>query len=66
MQNWVAPNWSWLARLLPFIEMDSLYRSMNIPTNNIGDRTGSPSTRDLMATQVEMFLCSSDPDSSSE
>jgi prepilin-type N-terminal cleavage/methylation domain-containing protein len=62
-QNWVSPNWSWLARILPYVEMDSLYRSMNIPINILGDTTGNPSTRSLMGTQVKMFLCPSDPDS---
>src|SRR5688572_20396219 len=61
--NWISPNWSWLARALPYIEQDALYRNAKIPTNALGDTTGTPSTRDLCATQVKTFLCPTDPDS---
>ncbi len=61
--NWVSPNWSWLARTLPYVEMDALYRNAKIPTNSLGDTTGNPSTRSLCATQIPVFLCRSDPDS---
>jgi prepilin-type N-terminal cleavage/methylation domain-containing protein len=61
--NWISPNWSWLARVLPYVEMDSLYRQANIPKNNLGDTTGSPTTKDLCATQIKTFLCPTDPDS---
>src|SRR5438105_11978621 len=33
--NWDQPNWSWLARLLPYIEQSSLYQQGNIPTNTL-------------------------------
>ena len=61
--NWIRPNWSWLARVLPYVEMDPLYRNARIPTNNLGDTTGTPSTRDLCATQIKVYLCPTDPDS---
>lgn len=28
--------WSWIARILPYIEQDALYKQANIPTNTIG------------------------------
>ena len=40
--NWIRPNWSWLARVLPYIEQDTLHRNAKIPTNNLGDTTGNP------------------------
>src|SRR5438034_6973259 len=61
--NWISPNWSWLARILPYVEMEPLYRSAKIPTNKLGDTTGNPSTKDLCATQIKTYLCPSDPDS---
>src|SRR5262249_6375931 len=61
--NWVSPNWSWLARILPYVEQEPLYRNANIPKNTLGDTTGNPSTRDLCATQIKTYLCPTDPDS---
>ena len=26
--NWVSPNWSWLARILPYVEQEPLYRNV--------------------------------------
>src|SRR5438876_8136724 len=52
--NWNAPNWSWLARILPYIEMDSLYRTANIPASNLGSTSGNPSTRALAASQIKV------------
>src|SRR5260370_29978839 len=28
-------SWSWLARILPYLEQDNLYRQGNIPTNTL-------------------------------
>jgi prepilin-type N-terminal cleavage/methylation domain-containing protein len=53
--NWNAPNWSWLARILPHIEMDNLYRDGNVPKNTLGQ------SQDVLAMQVRAFLCPSDP-----
>jgi len=49
------PSWSWLARILPFIEQESLYRQGNIPTSTLYQ------SRETVATQVKLFLCPSDP-----
>ncbi len=54
-----GPNWSWLANLLPYVEQGNLYTQANIggyPPNNINQSLPQ------IATQVKLFLCSSDPD----
>jgi prepilin-type N-terminal cleavage/methylation domain-containing protein len=54
-----APNWSWLAHILPQLEQDNLYRDARIgtnPPNNINQ------SLDQIATRVKIFLCPSDPD----
>src|SRR5882672_4597436 len=30
-----TPSWSWLARILPYLEQDNLYRQGNIPNNTL-------------------------------
>src|SRR5262245_11689175 len=55
--NWDAPNWSWLARILPYIELNNLYTQGNIPTNTFKQ---SP---DTVTATVKAFLCPSDPTS---
>jgi prepilin-type N-terminal cleavage/methylation domain-containing protein len=54
-----APNWSWLAHILPEIEQDNLFAQANIggsPANNINQSLPQ------IATRVKTFLCPSDPD----
>jgi prepilin-type N-terminal cleavage/methylation domain-containing protein/prepilin-type processing-associated H-X9-DG protein len=48
-------NWSWLARILPYIEQDALYRQANIPTNTLAASSAQ------IEMQVKTFLCPSDP-----
>jgi prepilin-type N-terminal cleavage/methylation domain-containing protein/prepilin-type processing-associated H-X9-DG protein len=57
--NWNAPNWSWLARILPYIEMNNLYVQGNIPNNTLLQ------SKDVVAAQIPVFLCPSDPTSAS-
>jgi prepilin-type N-terminal cleavage/methylation domain-containing protein len=54
-QNWDQPNWSWLARILPYTEQANLYQQGNIPTNTLAQ------SKTLAATQIKLFLCPSDP-----
>jgi prepilin-type N-terminal cleavage/methylation domain-containing protein len=66
--NWISPNWSWLARILPYIEQDNLYRQAGIPTQRLdgGAALATPPTNPTqaaVATQVKTFLCPSDGDS---
>jgi prepilin-type N-terminal cleavage/methylation domain-containing protein len=53
-----APNWSWLANMLPYIEQGNLYVQANI-----GGSTPNAINQSLpqIATQVKTFLCPSDP-----
>ena len=51
------PNWSWLARILPFVEQENLYKQAGIP----GSPMSNPSSLLAMATPVKTFLCPSDP-----
>jgi prepilin-type N-terminal cleavage/methylation domain-containing protein/prepilin-type processing-associated H-X9-DG protein len=46
--------WSWLARLLPYVEHGNLYRQGNIPNNTLFQ------SRDVVAARVQVFLCPSD------
>ena len=52
-------NWSWLSRILPYIEQDNLYRQGGIP---IATLASCPS---VIEVQVKTFLCPSDPFSNS-
>jgi prepilin-type N-terminal cleavage/methylation domain-containing protein/prepilin-type processing-associated H-X9-DG protein len=45
--------WSWIARLLPFVEQDNLYRLANIPNNTIGQ------SRTHVATPLPIVYCPS-------
>jgi prepilin-type N-terminal cleavage/methylation domain-containing protein len=46
--------WSWLARLLPFIEQDNLYRQGGIPAKTLR-------ASGIASATVPLFLCPSDP-----
>ncbi len=50
--------WSWLARLLPYLEQGNLYREANISKNTLYE------SRLAVATQIPVFLCPSDSFSS--
>jgi prepilin-type N-terminal cleavage/methylation domain-containing protein len=56
--NWDGRNWSWLARILPYVEQEPLLRQANIPDNTLAQ------SQALCATQIKLFLCPSDPLSS--
>jgi prepilin-type N-terminal cleavage/methylation domain-containing protein/prepilin-type processing-associated H-X9-DG protein len=50
------PNWSWLSKILPYIEQDNIYRTGNVPTATLL-QSG------VMADQITLFLCPSDDSS---
>ena len=45
--------WSWIARLLPYIEQDALYKQANIPNNTIGQ------SKAQVATPLQVVYCPS-------
>jgi prepilin-type N-terminal cleavage/methylation domain-containing protein len=54
-----GPSWSFLARVLPFIEQSNLYNTAGIPVNDINKVTiGGVPTYQI---PVKTFLCPSDP-----
>lgn len=53
--NWDHANWSWLARILPYVEQGSLYQQANIPNNTLKQSATQ------VATQIAVFLCPADP-----
>jgi prepilin-type N-terminal cleavage/methylation domain-containing protein len=53
-QNWNGANWSWLARILPYVEQDNLYREAKIPVNTL------QASQAACAAKVKTFLCPSD------
>lgn len=52
-----GPDWSWLSKILPYIEQQNLYNSLGIPTANLGNQP-------LLATNIKTFNCPSDSQSS--
>ncbi len=52
-----APRWSWIARLLPFIEQDNLGRQGNIPINRLNQDANSLAA---IAATPKVLACPSD------
>jgi len=53
--NTTSPySWSWLARVLPFMEQDNLYKACGVPTATIAAAGAN------VATAVKSYLCPSD------
>ena len=51
------PHWSWIARLLPYIEQEPLAKSANIPINNMN---ADSATLAVIATPLGILQCPSD------
>jgi prepilin-type N-terminal cleavage/methylation domain-containing protein/prepilin-type processing-associated H-X9-DG protein len=52
-------GWSWIARTLPFIEQDNLYKQANIPNVTLSAAAAT------CTTQIPTLLCPSDPSNGS-
>jgi prepilin-type N-terminal cleavage/methylation domain-containing protein/prepilin-type processing-associated H-X9-DG protein len=52
-----APRWSWIARLLPFVEQDNLARQGNIPLSRLNQDANSLAS---VATTPKLLACPSD------
>ena len=50
-----TPAWSWMARLLPYLELGNLANQGGVPTRTLYDG------RDTVAQQIPAYLCPSDP-----
>ncbi len=56
-----APRWSWLARLLPYVEQEPLARRGDIPLGNANTNVAvGPSALDAYRTNLKSFTCPSD------
>jgi prepilin-type N-terminal cleavage/methylation domain-containing protein/prepilin-type processing-associated H-X9-DG protein len=59
-KQWVIQSdrssWSWLARVLPYLEQNDLYSEANIPINTLGQSSTS------ISMSIPVFLCPSDGD----
>lgn len=57
-RNWapqsMQTSWSWLARLLPYIEQENLYVAAKIPTNTLGQ------SQPFLAQTIPILFCPSD------
>ena len=47
-------HWSWLSRILPFIEQQNLYSTLNVGVNTLRQ------SQQGVGTQIKTFLCPSD------
>ena len=52
-----APHWSWIARILPFIEQEAMFRQANIPDGNMD---ASPMVIAVLAMDIPMIACPDD------
>ncbi len=52
-----APHWSWIARVLPYIEQDNLAKMANIPGGNMNASSASLA---VVATPIGLLQCPSD------
>jgi prepilin-type N-terminal cleavage/methylation domain-containing protein/prepilin-type processing-associated H-X9-DG protein len=52
-----APRWGWIARTLPYLEFDPLYKQANIPFDRMNV---SPQTLAVVATPLPAVACPSD------
>ena len=52
-----APRWSWIARVLPYIEQENLYQQGNVP---LGRANANATTLAVIATPLKALQCPSD------
>jgi prepilin-type N-terminal cleavage/methylation domain-containing protein len=50
-------HWSWIARLLPYLEQDNMYRQAGIPNNKMNQNAA---TLAVLATDLKTLTCPSD------
>jgi len=52
-----APRWSWIARILPYVEQDNQATKGNVPINRLNQNTA---TREVIASILALLTCPSD------
>ncbi|GAC1471444.1 MAG: DUF1559 domain-containing protein [Isosphaeraceae bacterium] len=58
--NWNGTWWSWAAFILPQIEQNNLYNSINFSRSNIANNTAADPNVTSWNTAINSFLCPSD------
>jgi prepilin-type N-terminal cleavage/methylation domain-containing protein/prepilin-type processing-associated H-X9-DG protein len=53
-------NWAWAAYLLPFIEMDSVYQTIDVAGTDCATAVGNATKMAAMTRRAPPFLCASD------
>ncbi len=56
----LAPDWSWVAFVLPHMEQSAIYQGLGVQSRDAMDAVVDPNVRALMGTPVSSFLCPSD------
>jgi prepilin-type N-terminal cleavage/methylation domain-containing protein len=54
-------NWTWPARILPFIEQSALYGVINVGIGNAPAPTATTPIAQALMTPISIFMCPSDP-----
>jgi prepilin-type N-terminal cleavage/methylation domain-containing protein/prepilin-type processing-associated H-X9-DG protein len=59
--NGATGNWTWPARILPFIEQSGLYSVLNVGIGNAPSATASTPISQAVRTPIPIYMCPSDP-----
>src|SRR2546423_832762 len=54
-------NWTWPARILPFIEQSALYSQLNVGIGNAPLPTAGTPLAQALLTPIPIYMCPSDP-----
>jgi prepilin-type N-terminal cleavage/methylation domain-containing protein len=57
----VNSQWTWPARLLPFIEQQGLYQQLNVGIGTVPSPTANSPLTPLVMTPLKLYMCPSDP-----
>jgi prepilin-type N-terminal cleavage/methylation domain-containing protein len=59
--NGADGNWTWPARILPFIEQSALYAQLNVGIGNAPLLTSNSPLVPLLKTPIPIYMCPTDP-----
>jgi prepilin-type N-terminal cleavage/methylation domain-containing protein len=54
-------NWTWPARILPYIEQSAIYSQLNVGIGNAPLPTATSPLVDALKTPINIFMCPTDP-----